>query len=166
MLIREWSNLLEDKQDHLTSISLWVNLDLPKELWSVEGIVFSASLFGVPLVMDEYIKKMSKMKFVRVYLEVKIEFKFTESILVDLKTRIDVVKVVYKWKLNSGGKCQRFGINSSNFLDNQDQPAHRIYTIPLLRQWQLVPGHTNLVASVNGGTSLVANVEQVKQQAK
>lgn len=61
--------------------------------------------------MDEYITKMSKMKFARVCVEVRGDFKFPNLIMVDLETRIDVVKAIYKWRPKTCSKCVKFGHN-------------------------------------------------------
>lgn len=100
---------------------LYINLEIPIELWSEEGIGLSVSLFGLPLGKDEYTAKMSKTKFTRVCLEVKVDFGFPKAIQVDLKTRINVVEATYKWKLEVCTKCSKFGHTLNNYPMNLKQ---------------------------------------------
>lgn len=48
------------------------------------------------MVMDVYTARMTKTKFVRLCIEVKVDFEYPESIPIDLETRIDIVKAMYK----------------------------------------------------------------------
>lgn len=74
-----------------------------------EGISSGASLFGHALGMDEHTSRMLKTKFPRVCVKITPDFKFPTSVLVDLTSRLDVVKATYKWKPVSCEKCCRFG---------------------------------------------------------
>lgn len=74
MVIREWCSKIEAQEDKLSSIPLWINLVIPRELWTTEGIGYCASLFGVSLAMDQFTARMTKTKFARVCVEVKIDF--------------------------------------------------------------------------------------------
>lgn len=49
MVIRPCVSEIEDKSAFLTSIPVWINLELLRKFWTPEGISYGASLFGESL---------------------------------------------------------------------------------------------------------------------
>lgn len=70
-MIREWYGSIETQEDQLSSLPLWINLVLLRELWIIEGIGLSQFLC-VPLGMDELTMRMEKKIFARVCVLVSI----------------------------------------------------------------------------------------------
>lgn len=87
-MIREWCSVIEGQDDKLTTLPLWINLVLPRELSTVEGVSYSANLFGVPLATDQLTAKMMKTKFSRVYVEVKANLHFQKQSLLTLSQEL------------------------------------------------------------------------------
>lgn len=44
--------MIEAHANHLSTIPLWINLELPRELWAVDRLTYSVSLFRVLLGMN------------------------------------------------------------------------------------------------------------------
>ncbi|KAF9622856.1 hypothetical protein IFM89_034986 [Coptis chinensis] len=53
-VISKWSQDIERRRNSVQLIPIWVNLyNVPKELWTGDGLSFLASRIGIPVSMDE-----------------------------------------------------------------------------------------------------------------
>ncbi|KAF9618118.1 hypothetical protein IFM89_000077 [Coptis chinensis] len=65
---RQWSREVEAQKTKITSIPIWVKLmDLPKELWTDEGLGYIARLIGEPLRTDEATIERTRLMFAKIW---------------------------------------------------------------------------------------------------
>ncbi|KAF5182809.1 zinc ion binding / nucleic acid binding protein [Thalictrum thalictroides] len=109
-IISNWSPEIEAQRDYITSVPIWAKiLDLPKELWTDDGISYAASLIGNPKCMDELTAKRKRLSFARVCVEVDVSRELPKTISLKIGQKFYICKVEYPWIPLSCSKCKRFG---------------------------------------------------------
>ncbi|KAF5204479.1 hypothetical protein FRX31_005935 [Thalictrum thalictroides] len=94
----------------ISSIPIWVKFeDVPKSLWSEDGLGFSASLLGKPVCLDDATANKTRLKFSKVCIEVGFNCSFPKVVKAKLKGEIIEVKVDYTWIPSKCTKCDSFG---------------------------------------------------------
>ncbi|KAF9601649.1 hypothetical protein IFM89_021115 [Coptis chinensis] len=85
-IVTPWSQDVEKRRKTIKGIPIWVNLyDVPKELWSDEGLGVVASRLGKPLLMDEATASKKRISFARACIEVEISSELPLSFEIEME---------------------------------------------------------------------------------
>lgn len=92
------------------SLPIWKKFsDIPKCLWSLDGIGFIASCWGEPICADKITVLKQRIQYAKACIEVPDDFKFPESIQMNVGFDIATIQIEYFWKPSVCAKCQSFG---------------------------------------------------------
>ncbi|KAF9611983.1 hypothetical protein IFM89_037266 [Coptis chinensis] len=110
-IVTPWSQDVEKRRKTIKDIPIWVNLyDVPKELWSDEGLGVVASRLGKPLLMDEATASKRRISFARVCIKVEISSELPLSFEIEMgKGDNRTVRVEYSWVPKKCDNCKAFG---------------------------------------------------------
>ncbi|KAF9619495.1 hypothetical protein IFM89_007243 [Coptis chinensis] len=110
-IVTPWSQDVEKRRKTIKGIPIWVNLyDVPKELWSEEGLGVVASRLGRPLLMDEATASKKRISFARVCIEVEISSELPLSFEIEMEKGDNrTVRVEYSWVPKKCDICKAFG---------------------------------------------------------
>ncbi|KAF5187086.1 Rna exonuclease, partial [Thalictrum thalictroides] len=109
-VLKFWSPEVDKGKNLISSVPIWVKFEnVPKRLWSEEGLGFIASLLGRPVCLDDATLKKTRLKFAKVCIEVDLECPFPKSLKIKLGGEIVDIKVDYTWIPSKCSKCASFG---------------------------------------------------------
>ncbi|KAF9604201.1 hypothetical protein IFM89_004776 [Coptis chinensis] len=113
----------------VTTIPVWVKIhNVPKELWTDDGLGFLASKVGVPHSQDEATKQKKRIDYARVHVGVKVSTKLPDSFTVELAPGDErTISYEYPWIPKRCDKCQKFRHGMDNCLRNRN-PTRRLNT--------------------------------------
>ncbi|KAF9620144.1 hypothetical protein IFM89_010803 [Coptis chinensis] len=94
-IVMPWSQKVERRRKTIKGIPIWVNhFDVPKELWSEEGLGVVASRLGKPLLMDEATASRRRIAFARVCVEIEISSELPQEFEIEMdKGDVRTIKV-------------------------------------------------------------------------
>ncbi|KAF9618718.1 hypothetical protein IFM89_002413 [Coptis chinensis] len=109
-VVRPWSESIEQHRNKMKSLPIWVKLDLPKQLWTSNGIDFVSSIIGEPICMDNATANRTRLSYARICAFVNTDFKFPSSIRVNLGDGKEVdISLEYDWIPSLCKICNIFG---------------------------------------------------------
>lgn len=113
-LIRPWQAFIEQDILEMKSVPVWMNLrNVPIHLWNEKGLGMIASVLGVPLISDLHTLNRTRMRYVRVCVEMEANNEFPDSIPVLYDGKEFNVSVEYTRKPPRCLDCVTFGHSSS-----------------------------------------------------
>ncbi|KAF9624332.1 hypothetical protein IFM89_009615 [Coptis chinensis] len=84
-IVTPWTQDVERRKT-IKGIPIWVNLfDVPRELWSEEGLGVVASSLGKPLLMDEATASRRRIAFARVCVEIEISSELPKDFEIEME---------------------------------------------------------------------------------
>ncbi|PIA43548.1 hypothetical protein AQUCO_01900146v1 [Aquilegia coerulea] len=83
-------------------------LNVPKSLWTREGLSFIASLVGEPISMDEQTASKRRLNFARICVEVPVNHEYKKVVFFSMKGKTVEIEVEYPWIPKSCTKCNQF----------------------------------------------------------
>lgn len=84
--------------------------NVPKALWSDDRLAFVGSRLGKPWCMDDATAERERFNFVRIFIEVGIDFDYPKTLKFKLKNGAVVcMEAEYPWKPPGCLKCNVFG---------------------------------------------------------
>ncbi|KAK8707696.1 hypothetical protein V6N13_058749 [Hibiscus sabdariffa] len=94
----------------LVRIPVWVQLNVPLELYAKIGLSYIASALGSSLYMDSVTANRERFEYAKVCVEIEACATIPQFIDVLLRDgRVHPVQVVVPWLLSSCSKCKVFG---------------------------------------------------------
>ncbi|KAF9620010.1 hypothetical protein IFM89_010626 [Coptis chinensis] len=121
-VIAQWAQEVEAQKNEIKSLPIWVKLmDLPKELWTDDGMGFVASLVGDPKRMDEQTKRKQRLNYAKVCVVVPIDFDFRTEVKVKMLGKEVTIKLEYPWVPKSCALCKRYGHKENKCLEKPTQ---------------------------------------------
>ncbi|KAF5183443.1 zinc ion binding / nucleic acid binding protein [Thalictrum thalictroides] len=114
-VIRQWSKEIEKQKNKLKSVPVWARIfNLPKELWTEEGLGYVASLIGEPICADEASMRQQRLSFAKVCVEVTTLHKFDKSIKLNMGgDEVITLGIDYPWIPSICSICNSFGHKTS-----------------------------------------------------
>ncbi|KAF9620086.1 hypothetical protein IFM89_010736 [Coptis chinensis] len=102
---------IEKRKNTVKAIPIWLNLyNVPKDLWTGEGLGFLASRIGDPQRMDEATAARKRLLYARVCVLVEIASELPESYDMNMGgDDIRKISVEYGWIPKLYDHCKRFG---------------------------------------------------------
>ncbi|KAF9589072.1 hypothetical protein IFM89_018803 [Coptis chinensis] len=115
-IVTLWSQEIEQRRKSTKGIPIWVNLfDVPKVLWTEQGLGFVASRLGKPLLTDGATASKKRIAYARVCIEVEFSSELPKSFEVEMKKEdVRKIKVEYSWIPKLCGNYTNFGHFSDN----------------------------------------------------
>ncbi|KAF5198340.1 Zinc knuckle (CCHC-type) family protein, partial [Thalictrum thalictroides] len=111
-MVQPWSEKIEEHRNGIKTLPIWIKLmNVPKALWTREGLSFVASLVGEPICMDEQTTSKTRLSFARICVEVPVNQDY-KKVVCSMKGKSVEVDVEYPWIPKSCTKCNRFGHSS------------------------------------------------------
>ncbi|KAF9621306.1 hypothetical protein IFM89_019392 [Coptis chinensis] len=108
LVVRPWSESVEQQCSKIRSLSVWVKMDLPKLLWTKKRIEFVGSILGG--CMDVATSKRERLSYARACVVVDTDFSFPSSTRVDLGKGVQVdIALDYNWVPKKCQICNTFG---------------------------------------------------------
>ncbi|KAF9605931.1 hypothetical protein IFM89_021079 [Coptis chinensis] len=84
-IISSWTRGVEKQRAMVTTILVWVKChNVPKELWTDDGLGFVASKVGIPFRHDEATKQKKRIDYARLCIEVNVSANLPDSFTVEL----------------------------------------------------------------------------------
>ncbi|KAF9609634.1 hypothetical protein IFM89_017773 [Coptis chinensis] len=116
LIIRPWTRGVEKQRTLITTIPLWVKIhNVPKELWTDDGLGFLASKVGVPHSQDEATKLKKRIDYARVCVEVDVSAKLPDSFPIELALGDKrLISFEYPWIPARCESCKKFGHVTEN----------------------------------------------------
>ncbi|KAF9618797.1 hypothetical protein IFM89_002665 [Coptis chinensis] len=110
-IVTQWTQDIEKRKSTVKAIPIWVNLyNVPKELWTGEGMGFLASRIGDPQRMDEATATRKRLLYARVCILVEIASELPESFDINMGGEdIRKITVEYGWIPKLCDHCKRLG---------------------------------------------------------
>ncbi|KAF9620120.1 hypothetical protein IFM89_010770 [Coptis chinensis] len=110
-VISKWSQDIERRRNSVQLIPIWVNLhNVPKELWTEDGLSYLASRLGIPDSMDDATAHRKRLKFARVSVKVESTAELPTFFDIEMgKDDIRRISVEYGWIPKMCGNCKSFG---------------------------------------------------------
>ncbi|KAF9589266.1 hypothetical protein IFM89_022184 [Coptis chinensis] len=162
-VVRPWSESIEQHQNKMKSLPIWVKLDLPKQLWTGNGIDFVLSIIGEPICMDNATANRTRLSYARICAVVNTNFKFPSSIRVNLDDGKEAdISLEYDWIPSLCKICNIFGHTDAKCHKNKkaqttQNPKHHEITN--------VASPTSQVTEVDVGSLMVIIPTQVNVTA-
>ncbi|KAL5713366.1 hypothetical protein ACHQM5_015447 [Ranunculus cassubicifolius] len=70
-VVLPWSEEVETKRQQINVLPIWVKVyQVPKQMWTDEGLAFIAGLIGTPLYTDELTKGAERLEFANLCVEI------------------------------------------------------------------------------------------------
>ncbi|KAF9620023.1 hypothetical protein IFM89_010639 [Coptis chinensis] len=114
----EWSHTrgVEKQRTLITTLPLWVKIhNVPKELWTDDGLGFPASKVGVPHSQNEATKLKKRIDYAHVCVEVDVSAKLLDSFPIELAPGDEhLILFEYPWIPVRCKSCQKFGHATEN----------------------------------------------------
>ncbi|KAF5204535.1 Rna exonuclease [Thalictrum thalictroides] len=109
-MIQPWSEKIEEQRHGIKTIPIWIKLfDVPKSLWTREGLSFIASMVGEPICMDDQTASISRLNFARICVEVPVNHEYKKVVNFSMKEKSVDISIEYPWIPKSCTKCNKFG---------------------------------------------------------
>ncbi|KAF9610948.1 hypothetical protein IFM89_025981 [Coptis chinensis] len=117
-IIIPWNVEAEMMRNKISTIPVWIKMsNVPKELWTKNGLSFLASLIAKPMCIDDATVKKLRLLFARVCVEIPLLFHYPKSVSIEVGEREISIGVEYPWKPSSCSTCMKFG-HSTNKCNN------------------------------------------------
>ncbi|KAF9613609.1 hypothetical protein IFM89_009435 [Coptis chinensis] len=127
-IVTQWTQDIERRKDDIKAIPIWLNLyNVPKVLWTGEGLGFLASRIGEPQRMDEATTLRKRLLYARVCVLVEITVELPDSFEINMGVEdVRKISVEYGWVPKKCDYCKRFGhkTNDCSSIGN----IHRVDT--------------------------------------
>ncbi|PIA41441.1 hypothetical protein AQUCO_02200093v1 [Aquilegia coerulea] len=165
-IIRQWTEDVEDHRKKVASlpISIWVKfLDVPKQLWTDDGLSYLGSLIGTPLYQDEATAKKKQLNYAKICVEVQVDDKFPTSVTVGMGSgKNAIIGVEYQWVPSTCSSCNRFGHNNSKCTTKMSsEPTKEIGETSCVPNIQEV---LNVGLGVTTGVSICSSNVELQEQ--
>ncbi|KAF9610268.1 hypothetical protein IFM89_021829 [Coptis chinensis] len=122
-VVRPWSTTVEEYRNGIKAIPIWVRLDIPKHLWTKNGLEMVSSLIGESLCMDEATSNRTRINYARVCVVVDLDFKFPSNILVEIgEGNIVDIGLDYEWIPDKCDFCKAFSHSDAKCATNPPVP--------------------------------------------
>ncbi|KAL5718274.1 hypothetical protein ACHQM5_011194 [Ranunculus cassubicifolius] len=109
-IVQPWSPEIEVKRQQINVVPIWVRIyEIPKQLWTTEGLGFLASLIGTPKFVDDLTAKEERLEFARVCVEIGVETKIEDIKKFRMNGKEEQVRLEYPWLPAVCTNCCRFG---------------------------------------------------------
>lgn len=109
-LVQPWSTQIEEKRTQINIIPIWVKIyEIPKQMWTTEGLGFLASLIGTPKYVDQLTADEERLEFAQVCVEIGVDTIIEYSKTFRLAGKTETVKLQYPWLPSVCTNCSRFG---------------------------------------------------------
>ncbi|KAF9626622.1 hypothetical protein IFM89_037415 [Coptis chinensis] len=158
-------------KNKINSVPIWVKVDLPKQLWTKNGIDFISSILGETICMDEATSKRERLNYARICVVIDLELKFPSFIPVDMgkENKVDI-GLEYDWIPAKCSICKTFGHSDDRCQMNKEaqQPQHAAQPVrPQRQNKNKQKQHWALKQTPQQGQTSVSSVEASHdQQAK
>ncbi|XP_042511524.1 uncharacterized protein LOC122086634 [Macadamia integrifolia] len=115
VFVRQWDAHISFSKNEPLTIPLWVSFpNLPLHFWCVKGLSIVSSLIGKPLYSDIRTKKMDRLSFAQVCIEIQAGTDLPSSVTVmDGEGHSFVQEVMYEWVPPVCSLCNCFGHKTS-----------------------------------------------------
>ncbi|KAF9615610.1 hypothetical protein IFM89_024706 [Coptis chinensis] len=119
-VVRPWFPVVENLRNGITALPIWIRMDLPKHLWTKNGIDFVSSIIGEPICMDDATTNRTRIAYARICSVVDTNFKFPSQITVNTggETTMDI-GLEYEWLPDLCNYCKVFGHSNANCPKNK-----------------------------------------------
>ncbi|KAF9589696.1 hypothetical protein IFM89_027266 [Coptis chinensis] len=99
LIISPWTRGMEKQRTQIITVPQWIKIhNVPKELWTDDGLGFLASKVGVPHSQDEATKLKKRIDYARVCVEVDVLAKLPDSFPIELAPRDErLISFEYPW---------------------------------------------------------------------
>jgi len=110
-IVKGWNPKMDIHTESLKIMLLWVQLyDLDLKYWGLGSLSKIASILGIPLKIDKYIKEKSTLRYARILIEMNVEGPFPEFVEFFNKNDVLVRQTVkYKWLPTKCAHYNMFG---------------------------------------------------------
>ncbi|KAF5199868.1 Rna exonuclease [Thalictrum thalictroides] len=129
-IIRPWKLFLEDEVREMKTIPIWVILkQFPLELWDNEGFSMVCSAIGVPLFTNKLTEERRRTSYVRVCVEVDVNYKYPKEINVVLdRSREIKIACEYNWRPPQCSHCKVFRHNEVKCFHKPAKQGKKVTT--------------------------------------
>ncbi|KAF9625386.1 hypothetical protein IFM89_022191 [Coptis chinensis] len=123
-VVRPWTPSIDKYRNGIKALPIWIRVDLPKHLWTKNGIDFISSIIGEPIYMDDATARRTRISYARICVVVDIEFKFPSFIPIKIGEG-DIVDIGldYEWVPDLCTSCKIFGHSNSKCIKNKEVSA-------------------------------------------
>ncbi|KAF9595069.1 hypothetical protein IFM89_036528 [Coptis chinensis] len=96
-VIRQWTPEVEAQKSSIKTLPVWVKLmNLPKQLWTDDGLDYVASLIGNPMCMDQATKLRQRLNFAKFCVEVRLIMS-TRKVRIKMNEKEMDIDLEYPW---------------------------------------------------------------------
>ncbi|KAF9621091.1 hypothetical protein IFM89_016525 [Coptis chinensis] len=137
-VVRPWTPSIDKYRNGIKALPIWIRVDLPKHLWTKNGIDFISSIIGEPICMDDATARRTRISYARICVVVDIEFKFPSFIPVKIGEGVIVdIGLDYEWVPDLCTSCKIFGHSDSKCIKNKEVSAQNPVIQPQMARTQV-----------------------------
>ncbi|KAF9597748.1 hypothetical protein IFM89_021235 [Coptis chinensis] len=86
------------EKSSIKTTPVWVKpMNLPKQLWTDDGLDYVASLIGNPMCMDQATKLRQRLNFAKFCVEVPVDHKYKKSVRIKMNEKEMDIDLEYPW---------------------------------------------------------------------
>ncbi|KAF9614305.1 hypothetical protein IFM89_017285 [Coptis chinensis] len=150
-----WSESIEQHRNKMKSLPIWVKFDLPKQLWTGNGIDFVSSIIGEPICMDDATANRTRLSYAQICAVVNTDFKFPSSIRVNLDDGKEAdISVEYheneqQMRIENPLEQELYGQIVQHEITNVASPTSQVAEVDIGSLMVVIPTQVDVVANTN-----------------
>ncbi|GFY91109.1 hypothetical protein Acr_07g0013050 [Actinidia rufa] len=165
IIMKKWHRMLKLSKNNIKVIPVWAKFyNIPLEFWDEEGLSEIASEVGKPLHVDLLTKRMSRVSFARVCVEIATNSEPTDSFLIQSQDEVIEISVEYLILPLRYDHSHTFG---HSLAECMKKTPIQIPEVVAGEEWQHVPTKNGKVVVLDSGVEIIdMDVEMAKEVAQ